>query len=165
MPRKDNSLLKTLFSKENAKNKERTNIDSIKPMEYNLITLNESGYRILTKDKYVEWCLGRKGKGAGEATVKFLEENWDKIRKGYEFVVLIGDTVLNVEYFNNVVLGGNKKEEESHAMKINSDDMKIRGQLVVEGVIWCCECMKRKCRENTTRRCKQECCGSSAGVE
>ena len=75
-------------------------------LENNLLK-EEVGYKILTKDKYIEYRLcGIDPWRIKKDTIKVLQKQWDKLRKGYEFVILAGDMIYDVDYFNKYVLDG-----------------------------------------------------------
>lgn len=95
-------------------------------LENNLLK-EEIGYKILTKDKYIEYRLcGMNPWDVSKETIKDLHEQWDKHRKGYDFVILAGDMTYSVDYFNTVVLGGNRK------YCISKEDI-LLGNISIEG--------------------------------
>lgn len=93
----------------------------------NKLPKGAKGYKILTKDKYIEYRLcGMNPCDISKETIKRLHERWDKHRKGYDFVILAGDMTYSVDYFNTVVLGGNRK----HC--ISKEDI-LLGNISIEG--------------------------------
>ncbi|GAA0069241.1 hypothetical protein UT300003_07640 [Clostridium sardiniense] len=97
------------------------------PNKYEISGIEEEGYKIFTKDKYIEYRLcGMKPWDVSKGTIKALHEQWDKHRKGYDFVILAGDMTYSVDYFNTVVLGGNRK----HC--ISKEDI-LLGNISIEG--------------------------------
>lgn len=123
---KDNSELKTLFSK-NKKN-EKVDSEIIKPIEYNLINLNKSGYEILTKDKYIERRLCTvKPQNMSSDFVEMVHKHWEGISRGYGFVILVGDVHYNVDTFNEKILKVKRKKDISFddLIKLNIKDSKV----------------------------------------
>lgn len=94
-------------------------------LENNLLK-EEVGYKILTKDKYIEYRLcGMKPWDVSKETIKELHEQWDKHRKGYEFVILAGDIIYDVDYFNKHVLDG--KLDHYCIREENTSNVSIEG--------------------------------------
>ncbi|WWU66122.1 hypothetical protein QJR26_07045 [Clostridium baratii] len=131
MPRKDNSLLETLFSKKEKEGLEKGISDErIKPTEYNLITLGKKGYEILTREQYIERELCETE--AFEQSKEFIDKlnkNWYILSKGYEFVVMANDMYYSVDYFNeNILKGVKEKKDKKEAMTLtvglNVEDLK-----------------------------------------
>lgn len=86
--------------------------NGLKPIEGgDEVLIPKSAYEVFTKDKYIEYRLcGMNPWDVSKETIKALHEQWDKRRKGYEFVILAGGMTYSVDYFNTVVLGGSRKQ-------------------------------------------------------
>ncbi|MDB8986927.1 hypothetical protein PN594_18920 [Parabacteroides merdae] len=72
--------------------------------------LNDFRYKVITKDAYIEYKLNEaKCYGINKNTVGEIIKFWDKLRKGYSFVIAVGKDeytmFYSVEYFNKHVLG------------------------------------------------------------
>ena len=72
--------------------------------------LNDFRYKVITKDAYIEYKLNEaKCYGINKNTVGKIIKFWDKLRKGYNFVIGVGKDeytmFYSVEYFNEHVLG------------------------------------------------------------
>lgn len=70
------------------------------------------GYIILTKDDYKRYMLSfMKPCDITTKYIKILDENWQIISKGFNFIIGIGQVddlmFCSVEYFNEKILGGN----------------------------------------------------------
>lgn len=88
--------------------------------------ISKRAYEVLTKDKYIEYRLcGMNPCNISKETKKILQDRWDKLRKGYEFVILVGDMIYSVDYFNELL--GEKRE----SCIINADT--ISGHLSIQG--------------------------------
>lgn len=88
--------------------------------------ISKRAYEVLTKDKYIECRLcGINPCNISKETKKILQDRWDKLRKGYEFVILVGDMIYSVDYFNELL--GEKRE----FCIINADT--ISGHLSIQG--------------------------------
>lgn len=84
----------------------------VMPMNYNLITYkldDKFKYEIFTKDKYIEYRLNKLDGMDIKKARKGIEESWDRIRKGYNFIIGVGKKTdlmfYSIEYFNNSVIG------------------------------------------------------------
>lgn len=90
--------------------------DTIIPTSTNLYSVydtNTNGlrYKVMTKDNYIEYMLNNKGYEMmiSENAISKIEENWNRLSKGYNFVIAVGryDSLMfySVEYFNKQVAG------------------------------------------------------------
>lgn len=128
MPRKDNSLLETLFSKKEKEASLKGVCDEmIKPTENNLIVLGKKGYKILTKEQYIERELCKtEAFYQSKEFIDKLNENWYIISEGYEFVVMANDMHYSIDYFNENILKGSKGKKEAMTLTLgfNEEDLK-----------------------------------------
>lgn len=87
--------------------------NTIKPTPTNLYSINDTNYlryKVMTKDNYIENVLNNMEAGMiNENTISKIEENWDRVSKGYNFVIAVGrydsSMIYSVEYFNKHVVG------------------------------------------------------------
>lgn len=65
------------------------------------------GYQILTREAFIQWSIWEQGAvNTSKESIEEIKRRWEKVRQGYEFVVLCGDMIYSVGYFNKVILGG-----------------------------------------------------------
>ncbi|KEH91575.1 hypothetical protein Z962_p0102 (plasmid) [Clostridium botulinum C/D str. BKT12695] len=110
-------------------------IDSVKNMKENLKAMQDGldkatdltkkkkentllGYRIYTKEDYKRYLLANsKAECNMNGIIKNFEEHWQRISKGYNFIVGVGKEssmmVYSVEYFNDNVLGDSEDKHET----------------------------------------------------
>ena len=78
-----------------------------------LINIECFQYRVMTKDDFIRYRVNRlEACIINKNTFKKIEESWNRIRKGYNFVIAVGNTDLmfySVDVFNEHV-GGHKDE-------------------------------------------------------
>ncbi|WP_447409927.1 hypothetical protein [Clostridium perfringens] len=70
--------------------------------------LNKKEFRILSKDSFIEWFLCNSSEIINNKITNSEEacRVWEEVRKEYNFVILAGEMIYSVEYFNKVI-GGN----------------------------------------------------------
>lgn len=80
------------------------------PKSIDVINLHNEGYKIFTKEDFKRYMLSKAN--ASEINKRFISvinEDWDKIRKGYNFIIAVGQDnnlmFYSVEYFNQKILG------------------------------------------------------------
>lgn len=71
--------------------------------------LNLNNYRVIFKEEFIKNFLYMNK--PCNLNIKFLNERWEKISKGYNFIIGIGEHYYSVEYFNKII--GNKDAKES----------------------------------------------------
>lgn len=86
-------------------------VETVTPV-YNLIDYRSNDllkYEIFTKEKYMEYSLNRLDGIEIKKSIKGIEERWNKIRKGYNFIIGVGKKpdlmFYSVEYFDKHILG------------------------------------------------------------
>lgn len=74
--------------------------------------LNKKEFRILSKDSFIEWFLCNSSEIINNKITNSEEacRVWEEVRKEYNFVILAGEMIYSVEYFNKVI-GGNYESE------------------------------------------------------
>lgn len=72
--------------------------------------MNEFEYKVITKDDFVRYKLNSMNASSmGKEIITRIVEEWDKIRKGHNFVIAVGkeDDLMfySVDYFDKNILG------------------------------------------------------------
>ena len=81
------------------------------------IRLRNTGlrYKVFTKDDFIRYFVNeRKAQNINKNTFKFAEEAWNKFRKGYNFVIAVGNKDLmfySIDSFNERI-GGYSNENK-----------------------------------------------------
>lgn len=79
---------------------------------YNIDTFR---YRVITKDDFIRYFVNkRKAQNINKNTFKVAEEAWNKFRKGYNFVIAVGNenlTFYSIDSFNEGI-GGYSNENK-----------------------------------------------------
>lgn len=79
---------------------------------YNIDTFR---YRVITKDDFIRYFINsKKACNITKNTFKVAEEAWNKTRKGYNFVIAVGNEVLmfySIDSFNELI-GGYSNENK-----------------------------------------------------
>ncbi|UUR88522.1 hypothetical protein [Clostridium perfringens] len=68
--------------------------------------INKNEYEVITKEQFVKEYLC--SNEPFEVAISFrreLEERWEKISKGFNFVIRAGKNLYSVDYFNEKILG------------------------------------------------------------
>lgn len=72
-----------------------------------------NAFKIFTKEDYKRYRLrGLDAPSISRGTLKTIDKTWNKISKGYNFVIGVGKNDImfySVEYFNDNILEGNNK--------------------------------------------------------
>ncbi|RUT55713.1 hypothetical protein NPD9_1704 [Clostridium botulinum] len=90
-------------------------------------------YKIFTRDDYKRYRLSRmKASNITTGTIKFIEDSWNKISKGYNFIIGVGKEeqlmFYSVQYFNEHVLNGKNKSKDL-TLKLNLDTTEFERKL------------------------------------
>lgn len=72
--------------------------------------INNFRYKVMTKDNYIEYMLNkREAETINKNTVSCIIERWNKVSKGYNFVIAAGNCnssmIYSVDYFNEHIVG------------------------------------------------------------
>lgn len=90
-------------------------------------------YRIITKEEYKKIRLNSvSALSICKGMIKEIDKDWDRLRKGYDFVIAVGiegDCMLySVEYFNERVLNSKNKSKDL-TLKLNLDTTELESKL------------------------------------
>ncbi|HCL4578784.1 TPA: hypothetical protein N2D80_003508 [Clostridium botulinum] len=90
-------------------------------------------YRIITKEEYKKIRLNSvSASSICEGVIKEIDKNWDRLRKGYDFVIeagIEGDGMFfSVEYFNEHILNG-KDNSKALILKLKLDTREFEDKL------------------------------------
>ncbi|MGJ8755378.1 hypothetical protein [Clostridium botulinum] len=90
-------------------------------------------YRIITKEEYKKIRLNSvSASSICKRMIKEIDKNWDRLRKGYEFVIAAGKEeqlmFYGVEYFNEHVLNG-KDNSKDLTLKLKLDTTEVEDKL------------------------------------
>ncbi|MCW6079265.1 hypothetical protein [Clostridium sporogenes] len=90
-------------------------------------------YRVITKEEYKKIRLNSvSASSICEGMVKQIDKNWDRLRKGYEFVIAAGiegdGMFYSVEYFNKHILNG-KDNSKALTLKLKLDTREFEDKL------------------------------------
>lgn len=90
-------------------------------------------YRIITKEEYKKIRLNSvSASSICEGMIKQIDEEWDRLRKGYNFVIVVGledkPMFYSVEYFNEHVLNG-KDKSKALTLKLKLDTTEFEDKL------------------------------------
>ncbi|WP_205609108.1 hypothetical protein [Clostridium botulinum] len=90
-------------------------------------------YRVITKEEYKKIRLNSvSASSICEGMVKQIDKNWDRLRKGYEFVIAAGiegdGMFYSVEYFNEHILNG-KDNSKALTLKLKLDTREFEDKL------------------------------------
>ncbi|HBI7026659.1 TPA: hypothetical protein K8M70_000290 [Clostridium perfringens] len=83
-------------------------IDSNKLKKVLAPILNLNNYRIIFKEEFMKEFLYMNE--PYNVNGKILNERWEKISKGYNFIIGIGEHYYSVEYFNKLICDKDAKE-------------------------------------------------------
>lgn len=72
--------------------------------------MNKFEYKVVTRDDYIRYILNSMNASSmGREIVPRIVEEWNRIRKGYNFVILVGNEeepmIYSVDYFDKNILG------------------------------------------------------------
>lgn len=85
------------------------------PQPIRLINIDTFRYRVITKDDFIRYFINsKKACNITKNTFKVAEEAWNKTRKGYNFVIAVGNEVLmfySIDSFNELI-GGYRNENK-----------------------------------------------------
>ncbi|ABS40818.1 hypothetical protein [Clostridium botulinum] len=75
-------------------------------------------YRIITKEEYKKIRLNSvSASSICEGMIKEIDKNWDRLRKGYDFIIAVGlgdkPMFYSVEYFNEHILDSKGKSNKT----------------------------------------------------
>ncbi|APQ68132.1 hypothetical protein RSJ8_2896 [Clostridium botulinum] len=90
-------------------------------------------YRVITKEEYKKIRLNSvSASSICEGMVKQIDEEWDRLRKDYNFVIAAGlkdkPMFYSVEYFNGNVLNG-KDKSKALTLKLKLDTTEFENKL------------------------------------
>lgn len=78
----------------------KTDKESFEVFKKKLIDLiDNKEFRILTKDKFIEWYISKNSKSTNTKRANVV---WERVRKGYNFIILAGVMMYSVPYFNEM---------------------------------------------------------------
>lgn len=69
--------------------------------EINKFFKNKCEYEVVTKEQFIKEFICSNE----YFPTKLVEERWDKISKGFNFVIRAGENLYDLECFNNKILG------------------------------------------------------------
>ncbi|APH24371.1 hypothetical protein [Clostridium botulinum] len=90
-------------------------------------------YRIITKEEYKKIRLNSvSASSICEGAIKEIDKNWDRLRKGYNFVIAAGiegdGMFYSVEHFNEHILNG-KDNSKALTLKLKLDTTELEDKL------------------------------------
>lgn len=90
-------------------------------------------YRVITKEEYKKIRLNSvSASSICKGMIKEIDKNWDRLRKGYDFVIAAGledkPMFYSIEYFNEHVLNGKDKSKDL-TLKVNLDTREFESKL------------------------------------
>lgn len=76
----------------------------ILPEDFKIIGIKEDTYKILTKEMFKLYIINRSNNPITKNKIEFLNKEWEKVSKGYNFIILVGENnFYGVEEFNKVL--------------------------------------------------------------
>lgn len=91
--------------------------------------MSNNGYMIITKDQFIERKVCKeRAHNISSKRIDYFYEEWDRIRGDYAFVILAGDVMYSVDYFNNNIL---KCEGKDRLLELfnNKEKRKKKGRV------------------------------------